>query len=300
MKHKADYSTTIIYKITCNDPNITDKYVGHTTDLVRRRQGHKNNTYNKNSAYYNLKLYKFIREHGGWDNWKMEIIAHYNCNNLNEAKQKEQAHYTELKASLNSIEPLKLTETAKECKKSLCDVKTTSKFHCEVCDITCGRPADWRRHISTIKHTQAQNIAPKIPLKFICSDCHYECCKKSMIDRHKLSTRHKNRVKSNMTDSAIKSSSEFITDVANPSSQNEYSQNTSVTPKNPPIYYMTIISQLLNQNNELNNFIIKQANENKNFIIEQAAEHKKDTLDILNKVIETVKHTNNNTINDRT
>jgi hypothetical protein len=64
-----------------------------------------------------------------------------------------------------------------------------------------------------------------------------------------------------------------------------------------PNDYMNIISQLLNQNNELNNFIIEQANEHKNFIIEQAAEHKKDTLDILNKVFETVKPTNNNTIN---
>jgi hypothetical protein len=42
-----------------------------------------------------------------------------------------------------------------------------------------------------------------------------------------------------------------------------------------PTDYMTIITQLLNQNGEL-----------KNFIIEQASEHKKETAEIMNKVIE--------------
>ena len=27
-KNEIDYSNTIIYKITCNDSNVTDKYVG--------------------------------------------------------------------------------------------------------------------------------------------------------------------------------------------------------------------------------------------------------------------------------
>jgi hypothetical protein len=50
--------------------------------------------------------------------------------------------------------------------------------------------------------------------------------------------------------------------------------------------YTSIITQLLNQNSELKNFIIEQANEHKNFVMEQAAEHKKETVEILNKVIE--------------
>ena len=61
--------------------------------------------------------------------------------------------------------------------------------------------------------------------------------------------------------------------------------------------YMTIISQLLNQNNELKNFIIEQATEHKNFTIEQASEHKKETMEIMNKVIENAKPATTNTIN---
>jgi hypothetical protein len=54
--------------------------------------------------------------------------------------------------------------------------------------------------------------------------------------------------------------------------------------------YATIITQLLSQNNEL-----------KNFIIEQVNEHKKETAEIMNKVIENIKPSNNitaNTINN--
>ena len=110
MSEVSDYSTTVIYKITCKNPNITDKYVGHTIDFVRRRKEHKNNVCNENSVCRDIYLYKFIRDNGGWNNWKMEVIAFYECNNLHEARQKEQEHYIELNASLNSVEPCKTKE----------------------------------------------------------------------------------------------------------------------------------------------------------------------------------------------
>jgi hypothetical protein len=67
----SDYESTIIYKITCKDPLITDKYVGHTIDFVKRRKSHK---YACNDDRICIRLYNFIREHGGWDNWTMEIV----------------------------------------------------------------------------------------------------------------------------------------------------------------------------------------------------------------------------------
>jgi hypothetical protein len=45
-----------------------------------------------------LKIYKIIRENGGWDNWNMVEIAKYNCNDSTEARIKEQLHYEELNA----------------------------------------------------------------------------------------------------------------------------------------------------------------------------------------------------------
>jgi hypothetical protein len=76
------------------------------------------------------------------------------------------------------------------------------------------------------------------------------------------------------------------------SSQQHCSQQSAIL----PIDFMAVISQLLNQNNELKNFIIEQATEHKNYITEQATEHKKETNEIFNKVLETVKPSTN-TIN---
>ena len=38
---EADYGNTIIYKITCKDPEIKDLYVGHTINFVQRKKDHR-------------------------------------------------------------------------------------------------------------------------------------------------------------------------------------------------------------------------------------------------------------------
>jgi predicted GIY-YIG superfamily endonuclease len=84
-----DYANTIIYKIVCNDLNITECYVGHTTDIVRRKYNHKNCSVNEKSKDYNTKLYKTIREKGGFDNYSMIEIEKYPCKDVQEAKKKK-------------------------------------------------------------------------------------------------------------------------------------------------------------------------------------------------------------------
>ena len=71
-KSEIDYSNTIIYKITCKNPQVTDVYVGHTTNFVQRKHLHKICCINNTSPIYNCKLYEVIRKNGGWSNWKME------------------------------------------------------------------------------------------------------------------------------------------------------------------------------------------------------------------------------------
>ena len=73
-KTDIDYSNTIIYKITCCDETIKDVYVGHTTNFVQRKHAHKQGCNNPKSSNYDCKLYNTMRERGGWNNWKMEII----------------------------------------------------------------------------------------------------------------------------------------------------------------------------------------------------------------------------------
>ncbi len=104
-KTKINYDNTIIYKIVCSDSNITDFYVGHTTNFTKRKTLHKSDCNNENSPNYNIKLYKTIRENGGWDDWNMIEIEKYNCNDGNEARARERHWYEQLKANLNVCYP---------------------------------------------------------------------------------------------------------------------------------------------------------------------------------------------------
>ena len=100
-----DYSNTIIYKIVCNDLNIKDVYVGHTTNFTKRKQSHKKRCTDENNDKYHYKVYQTIREYGGWDNWIMVEIEKYPCNDMNEATKQERYWYEQLNAKLNMTCP---------------------------------------------------------------------------------------------------------------------------------------------------------------------------------------------------
>jgi len=109
-----DYSKTIMYKIVCNDIAVTDVYVGHTTDFINRKACHKRNCNNSNRREYSLKLYQYIRENGGWDNFSIIIIEEYPCNNKEEARHRERYWYETLNATLNMVCPIISDEEKRE------------------------------------------------------------------------------------------------------------------------------------------------------------------------------------------
>jgi hypothetical protein len=136
------------------------------------------------------------------------------------------------------------------------------KFYCEICDTGTDNKKDFGKHLATAKHKKKSGLTkPEHDLtdksqRMVCVNCNMSYKSRVGLWYHSK--------KCEKTPTGI---------------------NNTESNSNPD--YMTIISQLLNQNNEL-----------KNFIIEQASEHKKETLEIVNKVIENVKPvTNNNTIN---
>ena len=104
-KLPMDYSKCVIYKIVCKDLSKIDVYVGSTTDFVRRKACHKYDCNTENSKNYNCKLYQYIRENGGWDNFTIVIIEQYPCNNYEEARTRERYWYETLNANLNSFCP---------------------------------------------------------------------------------------------------------------------------------------------------------------------------------------------------
>ncbi len=105
-----EYANTIIYKIVCNDLNITDCYIGHTTNFTKRKQNHKHSCIQITDKHYNYKIYTSIRANGGWINWSMIEIEKYPCLDANEARAREHHWYEIFHAKLNSRPPIGLSK----------------------------------------------------------------------------------------------------------------------------------------------------------------------------------------------
>ena len=111
-----------VYKIVCNDPDIKDVYVGSTKNFFLRRNLHKSH-----STFKDLKLYKTIRDHGGWDNWSMIEIEKFPCKDFNEASKRERYWYEILNAKLNSRNPFMSKE--EYCEVHVHDKKEYDKLY---------------------------------------------------------------------------------------------------------------------------------------------------------------------------
>ena len=109
-KKEIDYSHTHFYKIVCKELNIKDCYIGHTTNFTKRKNRHKACCINENHSHFNLPLYKFIRENGGWENWDMVLIDTEIHNNRLEALRRERDYIEQYEATLNSNLPYRTEE----------------------------------------------------------------------------------------------------------------------------------------------------------------------------------------------
>ena len=106
------------YKIVCLDNSVELCYVGSTADFNKRRNTHKNACINENNKNYNYKIYKTIRENGGWDNFKLIQIGTREQLNKREAEQIEEEYRQELKANMNGKKCFRTKEQKQEyCKE---------------------------------------------------------------------------------------------------------------------------------------------------------------------------------------
>jgi len=203
-KIEIDYSNTIFYKIYCRDPSINDLYIGHTTNFVQRKHAHKQSCLNTKCSNYNCKLYDVIRKNKGWDNWKIEIIAFHECDNLMSAKKYEQKYFEDYKATLNSIEPIPKPKV--KISKDIVEKKKPEVLYCDVCNIHLNSVKIQEIHNKTTNHlkqllckqqietkfTQKNaTVVEKITKKFACNSCLYVCRKESDYNKHLLTRKHK-------------------------------------------------------------------------------------------------------------
>jgi hypothetical protein len=101
----TNWSKCMFYRLVCRDPTITECYVGSTTNETHRRNTHKNACTNQNIKAHNYFVYKFIREHGSWDNWELIVIEKRPVNNKFECRIRERFFVEQYKAKLNKQIP---------------------------------------------------------------------------------------------------------------------------------------------------------------------------------------------------
>lgn len=109
-----NFNNTMIYKLVCKDTNITDLYVGSTTDWRTRKNVHKSDCCNENGKRYNQKKYVIIRANGGWDNWDMILVEKFPCKDSIEARKRERYWTEQLLSQMNTRRAYSSVDERKE------------------------------------------------------------------------------------------------------------------------------------------------------------------------------------------
>jgi len=124
MPTATDYSTTYVYEIICKDESIQQKYIGLTTNFVKRKYEHKRLYQQTETEVYNV-----MAKNGGFDNWQIRLLAEYNCKDANEACMMLRNH------------PGYILERNK-----------TKISYCKVCNYECNDKSNFKVHCKTAKH----------------------------------------------------------------------------------------------------------------------------------------------------
>ena len=146
-----------IYKLESSfeDPGL---YVGSTVDMRTRKNQHKYDCNNPNRKQYNLKVYQYIRDYGGWSNWFMLTIEEFEYETKEQLREREQYWIQKLGADLNGKDAVKDKEKLKdyinkkyyEENREKILKKNNEKFDCE-----CGGKYTYQnktRHLKSPKH----------------------------------------------------------------------------------------------------------------------------------------------------
>ena len=104
-KKPIDYSKAFIYRLVCKDLSVKEFYIGSSTNFRQRKSSHKSRCTKEGNKKYHYKVYKYMRNNGGWDNWDMVLLEKYPCNDEHELAKRERYWIEELKSSLNCLIP---------------------------------------------------------------------------------------------------------------------------------------------------------------------------------------------------
>ena len=248
----TDYSNTVIYKISCRDPTVSGVYVGHTVDFIKRKYAHQKSS--EDNKCTNL-LYRTIRMHGGWDNWEMKMVGFFHCNNLTEAREKEQEFFISLNASLNSVEPMPNRVVREKVVAKMEEIAVKENIE-ET--ITNEPVVAVKENIETIAY-EPVILADG---RFSCEACEYVCQLKQHYKQHCTTKKHIIKIKQHATQ-----------DIKCSKCNKQYKNRSGLWKHakhcvRPQTDYVDVIKQLVVCNNELRGFVLENLTENKNSLLE--------------------------------
>lgn len=119
MAYNTEEKLYLFYRISCFDKNVTDCYIGSTTDITKRRYTHKCMCVNMKYNHMLKKLYEAINAHGGWNNWAMNVIDKKVCSKV-EARIHETKLMDEHNSTLNKNRAFITKEETLELQKKWC------------------------------------------------------------------------------------------------------------------------------------------------------------------------------------
>ena len=111
---RPEINNYTFYKIVNVNGDVELCYVGSTCNMKKRREKHKYNCINPTSRNHHNKVYATIREHGGWDEFKIVEIGYREQITLTQSHQIEEEYRVEFKATLNMVRCFITEEERKE------------------------------------------------------------------------------------------------------------------------------------------------------------------------------------------
>lgn len=188
----------IFYRIVCKNPEITDCYVGSTTQINNRKWLHKKRCTTVNYIGHNTYVYQFIRENGDWSNWEIIEIERLVLETNQEALKQERFFLELYKATLNQVIP---SRTKQEYRiENQQQIKEKSKTYYinnkqkiqERVENNKDYITDWKKkHYEKNKEKIKEQRKEKTTCQ--CGSIFLKCC----IKQHEQSLKHQEFIKNN-------------------------------------------------------------------------------------------------------
>jgi len=101
---KIDYSKTLIIKIVSKDLKKKEFFLDYCQGLTNKVYLLKKQCNDEKHKKYNSDMNKFIREHGGWDNFDVIIVEEYKeCKNSSDAKMRLRYLYDKIEKESKTV-----------------------------------------------------------------------------------------------------------------------------------------------------------------------------------------------------